>query len=128
MRAAPALSVPASNPQCRRGRAISWRRGGVSRGRCFWSGSNHFSRRLCRRFTGRFGVAAGSLCNTCTDPSGSYLGVGCSDPYGAGLNGSQSGLGPKSEVNASTGVFVWANPGGHGDLPSNGTLDGRLRV
>ena len=27
-----------------------------------------------------FGVAAGSLCDTCTDPAWTYLGVGCSDP------------------------------------------------
>ncbi len=49
----------------------------------------------------------------CTDPecvpnpNGSALGVGCSDPYGAGLNGSQSGLGPRYEVNASDGSFPY---------------------
>ncbi len=47
----------------------------------------------------------------------SVLNVGCSDPYDAGLNGDQngfpgcggtcSGLGPRSEVNAVTGVFAW---------------------
>lgn len=71
-----------------------------------------------------FSVAAGSLCNTCTDPASSYLGVGCSDPYGASLNGSQSLLGPRSQVNAATGIFTMP----HGNLPSTGTLDGRLRV
>ena len=52
-----------------------------------------------------------NLCSTC-QPGGigcgsatSELGVGCSDPYSSGLNGSQSGLGPRYEVNASTGVF-----------------------
>ena len=49
-----------------------------------------------------------SLCGTCA-PAGSgcpsLLGIGCSDPYTASLNGSQSGLGPRSRVNASTGVF-----------------------
>jgi len=35
----------------------------------------------------------------CNNPgSGSLLGVGCSDPYSSGLNGQQSGLGPRSEV------------------------------
>jgi len=71
-----------------------------------------------------FSVAAGSLCNSCTDPSSVYLGVGCSDPYGASLNGSQSGLGPRSQVNALTGVFPWPKR----NLPQTGTLSGRLRV
>jgi hypothetical protein len=71
-----------------------------------------------------FSVAAGSLCNTCTDPAWNYLGVGCSDPYGASLNGSQSGLGPRSEVNALTGAFAWPKR----NLPQGGTLSGRLRV
>jgi hypothetical protein len=49
-----------------------------------------------------------NLCGTCT-PAGpgcpNMLGVGCSDPYSASLNGTQSGLGPRSQVNASTGFF-----------------------
>jgi hypothetical protein len=67
-----------------------------------------------------------SLCGSCTPSgSGSWLGVGCSDPYSASLNGQQSGLGPRSEVNATTGVFAWPR----GSLPSNpGTLGGRIRV
>ncbi len=48
-----------------------------------------------------------NLCCTCNGSGGSVLGVGCSDPYDAGLNGSQSNLGPRFEVNASTGVFAW---------------------
>ncbi|MHC4428745.1 MAG: hypothetical protein ACYS0D_09090 [Planctomycetota bacterium] len=54
----------------------------------------------------------------CQGPGGSVLGVGCSDPYGAGLNGDQGGfpcgggavcggLGPRSEVNPSTGEFAF---------------------
>jgi len=47
-----------------------------------------------------------SLCATCSPASsGTWLGIGCSDPYTASLNGSQSGLGTRSEVNAATGVF-----------------------
>ncbi|MAG57208.1 MAG: hypothetical protein CMJ83_13020 [Planctomycetes bacterium] len=55
-----------------------------------------------------FGALQNSLCQTCTG-SGNWqaLGVGCSDPYGASLNGQQNGLGPKSEVNASTGYFPY---------------------
>ncbi|MEZ6017828.1 MAG: hypothetical protein R3F49_22175 [Planctomycetota bacterium] len=50
-----------------------------------------------------------NLCCACQTSSsgGSRLGVGCSDPYGSGLNGSQSGLGPRSEVNATTGAFLY---------------------
>lgn len=71
-----------------------------------------------------FAVAAGSLCNQCTDPAGNRLGVGCSDPYGSGLNGNQGLLGPRSQVNASTGFFPYP----HTDLPQGGTLAGRIRV
>jgi hypothetical protein len=49
-----------------------------------------------------------NLCCTCqSSGTGTRLGVGCSDPYGSGLNGSQSGLGPRSEVNAYTGAFLY---------------------
>ena len=47
-----------------------------------------------------------TLCSTgCVSTNGDHLGVNCSDPYTAGLNGQQSNLGPRSEVNASTGVY-----------------------
>ncbi len=43
---------------------------------------------------------------SCDSPphGGDQLGVGCTDPYGAGLNGSRP-LGMRSEVNATTGTF-----------------------
>ena len=55
-----------------------------------------------------------NLCGSCNGHGGSVLGVGCSDPYGSSLNGSQSGLGPRFEVNAYTGNFnyPWSNPNG----------------
>lgn len=69
----------------------------------------------------------GTVCGVCT-PGGDCNGLfpGCSDPYGAGLNGSQSGLGPKCEVNAATGAFPypWVNQG----TSDNATLFKRLRV
>jgi cysteine-rich repeat protein len=43
----------------------------------------------------------------CNGNGGSVLGVGCSDPYCCGLNGQQDGLGPRFEVNPSTGVFPY---------------------
>ncbi len=60
-----------------------------------------------------------TLCDPCVDLFGcDYLSVGCSDPYSAGLNGSQGGLGPRYQVNASTGVFPYppANPSYSGSL------------
>ena len=48
-------------------------------------------------------------CGACAAQGGclTFLKPGCRDPYSAGLNGSQGGLGPKFEVNAATGVFPW---------------------
>lgn len=64
------------------------------------------------------------LCGTCQHPGTSaLLGVGCSDPYSANLNGSQSRLGPKSVVNAFTGDF----PSSH-TTPGTATINGRLQV
>jgi hypothetical protein len=56
-----------------------------------------------------FAALSGELCSTnCIgDGSQNHLGVGCSDPYSANLNGLQSGLGPKFEVNATTGNFSY---------------------
>ncbi|MCC6320039.1 MAG: hypothetical protein IT438_01215 [Phycisphaerales bacterium] len=56
-------------------------------------------------FTALQGNACGLGCTA--NPNGQALGVGCSDPYDASLNGSQSALGAKSEVNAATGVFPY---------------------
>jgi hypothetical protein len=55
-----------------------------------------------------FASLQGSLCCPCQPGGdGQHLGVGCSDPYDAGLNGGQSGLGPNWQVNAHTGVFTY---------------------
>ncbi|MBK7877945.1 MAG: hypothetical protein IPJ77_19885 [Planctomycetes bacterium] len=58
-----------------------------------------------------FAAVSGSLCCTCQGGGGG-LGVGCSDPYGSGLNGNQTSAGPNWQVNAHTGVFPYppANP------------------
>ena len=48
-----------------------------------------------------------SLCSTCNPSPSNSLGVGCSDPYDAFLNGFQPDLGPKSDVNAATGDFPY---------------------
>jgi hypothetical protein len=66
-----------------------------------------------------FAALTGNVCCTCQNPgNGQLLGVGCSDPYGASLNGSQSGLGPRWQVNATSGVFTYppANPSWSGPV------------
>jgi len=55
-----------------------------------------------------FASLQGSLCCPCQPGGdGQHLGVGCSDPYDSGLNGSQGGLGPNWQVNAHTGFFTY---------------------
>lgn len=74
-----------------------------------------------------FFALQGSLCGACEpSSSGSYLGVGCSDPYSAFLNGFQLGLGTRSEVNAATGYF----PGAYNETvpAASATIDRRLQV
>lgn len=52
-----------------------------------------------------------NACGQCEQPipedpgAGYFLGVECSDPYSAQLNGFQSSLGPRTQINAFTGVF-----------------------
>jgi hypothetical protein len=61
-----------------------------------------------------FAALSGTVCcsNCAGDPTQTHLGVGCSDPYTASRNGSQSNLGPRSQVNPSTGVYPypWSAP------------------
>lgn len=64
-----------------------------------------------------FYAVSGSLCySDCHATDGSSLGVHCSDPYSANLNGTQANLGPRSQVNAFTGEFpyppITGNPSG----------------
>lgn len=48
------------------------------------------------------------LCGTCIHPGDDQLlGPGCHDPYQAGLNGNQFLLGPRSEVNAFSGAYLY---------------------
>ena len=62
---------------------------------------------------------------TCIDPpeGGRQLGVGCTDPYGSQLNGFTP-LGPRSEVNATTGSF----PFPHAVVASPTVVDQRMKV
>jgi len=54
-----------------------------------------------------FSALNGTLCGSCQNTSGSTLGIGCSDPYSAYLNGFRSYLGPRSEINPYNGYFPY---------------------
>ncbi len=106
---------------CNKGNAtLNWHTGG--------SDNRHpaISQNLYRLSNGRFeqigqgwlkhGFTAlqGTICQSAfgfpctTNPDGTALGTGCSDPYSSGLNnGTGSGMGPRWQVNAATGLFPY---------------------
>jgi hypothetical protein len=67
---------------------------------------------------GFFALSEGLCCSGCQSTDGSHLGVHCSDPYTSARNGSQAGLGPKYQVNPSSGSFTYppANPAWTGSI------------
>jgi hypothetical protein len=78
-----------------------------------------------------FTALQGTVCSTCPipNPDGTKLAPGCSDPYSSGLNGSQARLGPRSQVNPSTGVYTY--PFTASAVPADtagGTIWRRLQV
>jgi hypothetical protein len=54
-----------------------------------------------------FSTLNGTLCGQCQPTGGTTLGILCSDPYSASLNGSQNNLGPRTDVNAYDGFFPY---------------------
>jgi hypothetical protein len=54
----------------------------------------------------------------CIPTNGDHLGVNCSDPYSAFLNGMQNNLGPKFEVNAYKGLYPFP-PTNHSQTGNN---------
>lgn len=67
-------------------------------------------------------------CGPCQVQGGclSFLKPGCADPYDAGLNATTNLLGPRSEVNPSTGAFAWPHAVGSAAVPSS--IRSRLQV
>jgi hypothetical protein len=107
----------------------------------WYDGTNHhpvIAQNMYRLKSGRFeqvgqswlkhGFAStnSTFCGPCTQPpdGGSQLGVGCSDAYGSGLNGGQSFLGPRSQVNATLGAYPWP----HSSPTDSSVIGGRLQV
>src|ERR1700732_3630849 len=66
------------------------------------------------------GDDCGFGCNTSGCTGGTHLCVGCSDPYDAGLNASQDGLGSRAWVNPFTGAFP-SNSSNHSGHIHTGT-------
>jgi hypothetical protein len=72
-----------------------------------------------------FYAVSQSLCTPCNDPTnGTQLGVGCSDPYSATLNGVQGNMSPRFGINPHTGYFQhpWDGPA------AETTIERRLQV
>jgi len=65
----------------------------------------------------------------CIVPADPYtLGIGCSDIYSAGYNGTQSVLGPRSEIDPWSGSYDYNNSILNGPLGSVTPVDRRLRI
>src|SRR5258705_6053007 len=61
-----------------------------------------------------FTAASSNTCGFgCNGVGGEHLGSGCSDAYGAGLNGSQTGIGSRAWVNPFTGSFPGPTANNH---------------
>jgi hypothetical protein len=61
-----------------------------------------------------FAAASSNSCGFgCNGVGGTQLGSGCSDAYGAGLNGSQTGIGSRAWVNPFTGSFPGSTANNH---------------
>jgi hypothetical protein len=61
-----------------------------------------------------FTAASSNTCGFgCNGVSGTHLGSGCSDAYGAGLNGGQTGIGSRAWVNPFSGSFNGSTANNH---------------
>ena len=61
-----------------------------------------------------FAAASSNSCGFgCNGVGGTQLGSGCSDAYGAGLNGSQTGIGSRAWVNPFSGSFNGSTANNH---------------
>lgn len=81
---------------------------------------------------GFFALDSEQCGTSCTYESGhgegDWLGVGCTDTYSSSLNASQSGLGPRYEVNPWTGEWVFDESHFDGGFHSHDDIEHRLQV
>lgn len=105
-----------NNPNCAKHPVISQNMYRLANGRFEQLGQSWLKHGFC--------ALSQTLCGTCSATDCDTLGIGCSDPY-TGSRNSGPGLGPKSEVNAFTGVFPY--PFGLNST-GNAQISGRLQV
>jgi len=72
-----------------------------------------------------FGTVDNGICGTCNGHLGQVLGVGCSDPYSASQAGDVTLLGPKWQVNATTGDYAYPF---YNNPPAPPTIGRRLQA
>ncbi len=78
-----------------------------------------------------FALSSSQCTTSCSGTDGTELGIGCTDTYSNGLNASQSGLGPRYEVNPWDGAWDYQGSvfdSGEGGGPSNNAVTRRLRM
>ena len=76
-----------------------------------------------------FTAASSNTCGFgCNGVGGEHLGSGCSDAYGAGLNGSQFGIGSRAWVNPFTGSFPSGNTSNNHSGHSHDATSHRMLV
>jgi hypothetical protein len=74
-------------------------------------------------FHGFAPLAGSAVCGSCTGADPNHLGIGCTSSDTALSTGSQSGLGPRWQVNPNTGALVFP----HANPPFSGTTARRLQ-
>jgi cysteine-rich repeat protein len=67
-----------------------------------------------------FVALQGTVCSSCTPTGGTFLGVGCSDPYSSPRNAGQCGLGARAQLNPYTGASDTTAVANNG--PCGGTM------
>ncbi|MBL8746273.1 MAG: hypothetical protein JNK58_07960 [Phycisphaerae bacterium] len=75
-------------------------------------------------FAGQNGVPANG---NCVGTDGTRLGIGCTDTYSPSLNATQSGLGPRFEINPWTGGWAYTGSMFQVGGPSNTAIRRRLQ-
>lgn len=79
-------------------------------------------------FGGQNGVPPNGNPYVCDGTNGTELGIGCTDTYSTSLNATQSGLGPRFEINAWTGAWSFAGSMFQVGGPSNTPIRRRLQI
>lgn len=77
---------------------------------------------------GFFALSNTQCGGSCSSTNGSRLGIGCTDTYTSSLNASQSGLGPRYEINPWNGQWNYQGSQFQNDTTSDNVITRRLQV